>query len=56
VNGPSVTRAVDEHRETMRRALHAMAMQAREIVRLKAELAGRDAMLAELQAMIGRLT
>ena len=39
MNSPTVVRAVpDDSRETLRRALHAIAELSREVVRLKAEL------------------
>lgn len=57
MNAPSVVRAVpDDSRETLRRALQAMAMQAREIVRLRAELADAQAQNAEFRDLIQRLT
>lgn len=55
VTGPGLARAVaTNHTDTLRKAIAGLAMLAREVVRLKAELRERDEMIRELQAMVSR--
>ena len=45
----NVDRAVLDDRTTLRKAIEGLAMQAREIVRLRAEIAERDAIIHRLR-------
>ena len=54
MNTPTIVKTVP--RDSLRHALHAMATLTIEVRRLHAELADRDEMLRELQALISRLT
>ena len=50
ITGPGITRAVPEaSAETLRKALAGLTMMAREVVRLKAELADRDDRIRRLE-------